>query len=355
MGDARNPERGRGAVFNPANRFEALRVEEDPDCEIAEEDRPKLRTQFFSDDTQSLIVYNKSPDVGFTAGINVYRGCEHGCAYCYARPSHEYLGFNSGLDFESRIMVKRRAPELLRRELMKPGWKPQVLTMSGNTDCYQPVERKLRLTRCCLEVLADFRNPVAIITKNYLVTRDVDLLAELAKYQCAMVYVSINSLDADLAAKLEPRAASPKHRLEAVRKLSEAGVPVGVMNAPVIPGLNDHEIPQVLKAAADAGARSAGRTVVRLPYAVKDLFAAWLETHYPDRKQRVLDRIRSMRDGKLNVSEFGARMRGTGFFAEQISQLFRVSVRRAGLDKDDTELSTDAFRRPGEIIQMPLL
>ncbi|MEO8206991.1 MAG: radical SAM protein, partial [Chthoniobacterales bacterium] len=197
MRDVRNLQRGRGAVFSPGNRFEVLHTEVDSDCEVDEEQSP-VRTLFFDDDAQSIITYNKSPDISFSAGINVYRGCEHGCAYCYARPTHEYLGFNSGLDFESRIMVKRRAPELLRKELMSHSWKPQFLAMSGNTDCYQPIEKKLRLTRGCLEVLAEFRNPVGIITKNYLVTRDIDVLKDLAKQHCVVVYLSINSLDADL-------------------------------------------------------------------------------------------------------------------------------------------------------------
>ena len=245
------PPKGRGAVGNLANRFEKIHLEPDPEWNPQEDPAPS--TQFLKDSTQTIISYNDSPDIGFKASINAYRGCEHGCAYCYARPTHEYLGFSAGMDFESRIMVKERAPELLRRELASAKWQPQVIMMSGVTDCYQPVERKLKLTRGCLEVLAEFRNPVGIVTKNYLVTRDIDLLCKLAMHNAAGVNLSINSLDTELARRLEPRASTPKHRLAAVEALANAGVPVGVLVAPVIPGLNDHEIASVLAAAKSAG------------------------------------------------------------------------------------------------------
>src|SRR5512135_1822015 len=247
-----SPPRGRGAVGNPPNRFEPIRFERDEEWNPEEDPSPK--TQFLRDLSQTIITYNDSPDIPFKASINCYRGCEHGCSYCYARPYHEYLGFSAGLDFESRIIVKENAPELLRRELSSPKWKPQELAMSGVTDSYQPIERKLQLTRRCLAVLAEFRNPVSIITKNFLVTRDLDLLRELAACQAVHVNFSINSLDAELARKLEPRAASPKMRLAAVEMLARAGVPAGILVAPVIPGLNDHEIPAVLQAAKAAGA-----------------------------------------------------------------------------------------------------
>jgi DNA repair photolyase len=329
---------------NPPNRFERLRLEPDEDWNPEED--PSPRTRFLRDQSQTIITYNDSPDIPFNASINSYRGCEHGCSYCYARITHEYLGFSAGLDFESKIMVKEKAPELLRRELSAPKWKPQVLAMSGVTDCYQPVERRLQLTRRCLAVLAEFRNPVSIVTKNYLVTRDLDLLRELASHHAVSVHLSINSLDAELARQLEPRAASPKLRLEAVRALAQAGVPVGVLVAPVIPALNEHEIPAVLAAAKAAGAGWAGTEILRLPLTVAPIFQQWLEDHVPQKKDKILGRIRAMRGGKLNDARFGARMRGEGIFADQISQMFHVARRRAGLPEDGPELSTAAFRRP---------
>ena len=344
MGNA-VPGHGRGAVSNPANRFEKIRLERDEDWNPA--DDPLPRTQFLRDLSQTIITYNDSPDIPFDASINVYRGCEHGCSYCYARPFHEYLGFSAGLDFESKIMVKENAPELLRRELSSPQWKPQTLAMSGVTDCYQPVERRLQLTRKCLAVLAEFRNPVGIVTKNYLVTRDIDLLTELAAHQAVDVHLSINSLDSGLARKLEPRAASPKLRLAAVEALAKAVVPVGVLVAPVIPGLNDHEIPSVLAAAKAAGAGWAYSEILRLPLTVAPIFEQWLEQNEPGKKDKILGRIRAMRGGKLNDSRFGKRMSGEGIFAEQISQMFHVARQKAGLAEDGPELSTAAFRRPG--------
>ena len=250
------PIRGRGAAENPSNRFEQIAYERDD--EWNEPDDPAPKTQFFRDTSASIITYNESPDVGFDASINPYRGCEHGCIYCYARPYHEYLGFSAGLDFETKIVVKEDAPELLRRELLSSKWKPQVLAMSGVTDPYQPVERRLQITRKCLEVLVEFRNPVAIITKNLLVTRDIDLLADLAHDNAAAVFLSVTTLDAELARIMEPRTAQPAARLQAIEKLTKAGVPTGVLVAPVIPGLTDHELPAIIKAAAEAGARFAG-------------------------------------------------------------------------------------------------
>ena len=335
----------RGAPENPANRFEKIHLE--PDADWNPDDNPLPRTQFLHDRTASIIAYNDSPDIGFQAGINPYRGCEHGCIYCYARPTHEYLGFSAGLDFESKIMVKLNAPELLRAELSARKWQPQTIALSGNTDCYQPVERKLKLTRGCLAVLAEFRNPVVIITKNVLVTRDIDLLAELARHQAVGVSISITTLDTKLRSIMEPRTSPPAARLNAIRQLAATGVPVAVNVAPVIPGLTDHEMPAILAAAAEAGATSAWFTVVRLPHGVAPLFEQWLTTHFPDCKEKVLNRIRSLRGGKLYRAEFGQRMRGEGIFAEQIEQMFDVARRKAGIKNDHRELSTAAFRRPG--------
>ncbi len=337
--------RGRGAVGNPPNRFEKIRLERDEDWNPEEDPSPK--TQFLRDLSQSIITYNNSPDIPFDASINVYRGCEHGCSYCYARISHEFIGFSAGLDFETKIVVKENAPELLRRELASPKWKPQELAMSGVTDCYQPVERRLQITRRCLAVLAEFRNPVSIITKNLLVTRDLDLLCELAKYDAIHVHLSINSLDHELARKLEPRASSPKQRLAAVEALAKAGVPVGVLVAPVIPALNDHEIPAVLAAAKAAGAGWAGTEILRLPLTVAPVFEKWLEQNVPEKKDKILGRIRTIRGGKLNDPRFGVRMRGEGVFAEQISQMFHVARRKVGLPEDGPHLSAQSFRRPG--------
>jgi len=344
---APQPFKGRGTSDNPLNRFHVESRERDQEYDPSED--PSPQTQFIADDTQSIIAWNDSPDIPFDASINVYRGCEHGCVYCYARPFHEYLGFSSGLDFETRILVKQRAPELLRAELSSPKWRPQVLAMSGVTDCYQPAERKFQLTRRCLEVLAEFRNPVGIVTKNHLVTRDLDLLAELARHQAVVVYLSLTTLDASLTPKLEPRSSLPAHRLAAIRRLKEAGIPVGVMIAPIIPGLNDHEIPSLLAEAAQAGATAAGKVVLRLPFALKELFEGWLERHFPERKDKILNRIRALRGGQLSDATPGRRMTGEGLFAEQIARLFEVSARKAGLNVQRHSLSTAHFRRPGGV------
>ncbi len=339
------PLHGRGTSANPANRFERIHYEPDPD--LPPDDRPAPTTQYYRDATRTIIATNESPDVGFEASINPYRGCSHGCVYCYARPYHEYLGLSAGLDFETRIFVKEDAPELLRRELASKKWQPKPLGLSGVTDAYQPIERKLQLTRRCLEVLADFRNPVFIVTKNHLVARDADVLARLARHDAAAVFVSLTTLDRDLHAVMEPCASQPQGRLAAVAALRQAGVPVGVMTAPVIPGLNDHELPALLDAAAAAGASFACYTMLRLPYGVADLFEQWLTQHFPEKKDRVLGRIRELRGGKLNDSTFGTRMRGTGVLADAINQLFHLARQRAGLRRGGWVLSTAAFRRPG--------
>lgn len=337
---------GRGAAINPPNRFERLHVEVDPDCEP--EERPHPRTQFFEDATESLLTKNDSPDVGFTYGLNSYRGCEHGCAYCFARPYHEYLGWSSGLDFETKIMVKRRAPELLRAELSHRRWQAQPIAMSGATDCYQPAERHFRLTRSCLQVCAELRHPIFIITKNALVTRDLDVLAELARHRCIGVHVSVTSLDPELAGKLEPRASRPQARLRAIRELSAAGIPVGVMVAPIIPGLTEEEMPAILEAAAAAGAKRAGYVLMRLPFAVKDVFTQWLDDHAPTKKARILDRMRTLHGGKLYQADWGKRMSGEGIFAEQMRAMFEVTTRRCGLNREEFTLATEHFRKPGE-------
>ena len=334
---------GRGAGLNPAGRFEPIEIEADPGA-TAED--PSPATRFYEDASRSIITRNTSPDIPFSASLNPYRGCEHGCAYCYARPTHEYIGLSAGLDFESKVLAKREAPKLLRRELSSKRWEPRTLVMSGVTDPYQPVERKLEITRGCLEVLAEARNPVAIVTKNHLVTRDADLLAELARYGAASVMVSLTTLDEELRRVLEPRTSTPERRLAAIEKLSEAGVPVGVMTAPIIPAVNDHELPGLLSAAAEAGARFAGHAIVRLPGAVAPVFEDWLERNFPDRKEKVLNRLRSMRGGRVNDSRFGSRMRGEGAFADQVHQLFEISRRRAGISEVRGSLSTAHFRRP---------
>lgn len=336
--------RGRGAAENPPNRFEKLAYARDPDSN--DPDEPGARTQFLKDASRSLITYNDSPDVGFEASINPYRGCEHGCIYCYARPYHEYLGFSSGLDFETKILVKEDAPDLLRRELASRRWRPKVLAISGVTDPYQPIERKLQLTRRCLEVLAEFRNPVMIVTKNQLVARDVDVLKRLAEWKAAAVFLSITTLDADLARVMEPRTSTPRNRLAAIETLAREGVPVGVLAAPCIPGLTDHEMHSIITSAAAAGARYAGYVVVRLPYAVKDLFETWLEQNFPDRKKKVLNHIRDLRGGKLNESQFGKRMRGEGAYADQIRSMFTLACRKAGIEGRHPKLSVDEFRSP---------
>ncbi|MFT5122347.1 MAG: DNA repair photolyase [Kiritimatiellia bacterium] len=343
--DAFDPIKGRGARHNPPNRFEPLHYEVDPDVDPNERVAP--RTRFFKDTSQSIISWNQSPDVPFEASINPYRGCEHGCIYCYARPTHEFLGLSAGLDFESQIMVKTDAPLLLRKELEKASWEPQTIAISGVTDAYQPAERSYRITRACLEVLAECRNPVAIITKNHLVTRDIDLLAELASHQAATVFVSVTSLDADLARKMEPRTSIPERRLDAIRTLTDAGIPTGFMMAPIIPGLTDHEIPAVVKACAEAGAQYGGYVLLRLPHAVKDLFSDWVRTHYPLQEEKIMQRIQAVRGGKLNDTRFSQRMRGEGFFAEQIASMFKIACLRHDLNQNEkVPLSTAAFRRP---------
>jgi len=347
------PERkvhGRGAQIEPANRFVATRREDDweqlaADDELLADDR-RLPTEFLPDASQSIISENDSPDIGFRYSINPYRGCEHGCAYCYARPGHEYLGFNAGLDFESKIMVKHDAADLLRKALQRPSWRGESISISGVTDCYQPAERRFALTRGCLEVALEFRQAVSIVTKNALVVRDLDLLTQLAALKLVHVYLSVTTLDAELAGKLEPRTSRPTARLEAVRRLAAARVPVGVLTAPVIPAVNDSEIPALLKAAGEAGARTAGYVLLRLPLAVRPIFEDWLTRNLPERAERVLARVRDTRGGRLNDAEFGRRMRGQGEYADGIRRTFEVFARRCGLHERLPAHDTSLFRRP---------
>ncbi len=335
--------KGRGATENPANRFEKM---EYIPIEVVTEPGSVSKTVFYKDNSRTIISYNDSPDVGFETSINPYRGCEHGCIYCYARPTHEYLGLSAGLDFETKIFVKEDAPELLRRELSSPKWQPKPIAISGVTDPYQPAESHFRLTRACLKVLSEFRNPVGIVTKNYLVTRDIDILKELAKHRAAMVAISITTIDPKLARVMEPRASQPDLRLKAIQKLSENGIPVTVLIAPVIPGLTDHEIPRIVEKAVDAGAQKAGYIMLRLPYGVADLFQRWLEQHLPDKKSKILNRIREMRGGKLYSPVFHERMHGEGVFADQVDKLFEISCRKTGITGNKIRLSNEAFRRP---------
>lgn len=337
-------QRGRGASGNPRNPFETLHVEIDDECWVDQEARPQ-RTVFLQDDSQGILTPSEADDLSFDYGLNPYRGCEHGCAYCYARRYHEYLGFSSGLDFESKIVVKSRAPELLEAALAKPSYKPGKIALSGVTDCYQPVERKLEITRRCLEVLAQFRNPVAVITKNALIERDVDHLSELARHQAVAVYLSITTLDPELSRILEPRASSPRARLRAIQTLNDAGIPAGVSAAPMIPGLNDSELPAILEASAAHGATFAAYSIVRLPGSVAEVFEAWLERHRPMAREKILGRIRAAHDGKLNDSRPGVRMRGTGAGAAQTKALFQACCRKHRLSSSPPVLSVDSFRR----------
>lgn len=348
--------RGRGAGENPAGRFESMNVKIDEDAWIDPEDYleegKQIQTQVFRDATKSVISTNDSPDVGMDASVNPYRGCEHGCIYCFARPGHEYLGMSAGLDFESKIFAKPDAPALLAKEFSARNYVPTKIMFSGNTDCYQPLERHMKITRACMEVCADFRNPVVIVTKNQLVTRDIDIFKRMAEFDCIGVMLSITTLDSQLARVMEPRASQPRLRLRAVEALASAGIPVGVMIGPVLPGLTEHEIPAILEAVAKAGAWNAHYTMLRLPYGVKDLFQTWLDDHFPDRKDKILHRIREMRGGKLYHAEFGERMRGQGFHAEQVAQIFAMTKKKLGLGQRGFNLSTDHFKRDAHAAQL---
>lgn len=342
--------KGRGAADNPANRFLPILVEADyeqmefDDEFLSELERP--RTTYFDDTSRTIISENDSPDVPFRYSLNPYRGCLHGCSYCYARPSHEYLGFSAGLDFETTILVKRNAASLFRDWLTRSKYECQTVMLSGVTDCYQPIERKLQITRQCIEVACEACQPISIITKNSLITRDIDLLRELADQSLCRAAVSINSLDQTLTRRLEPACTAPAGRLEAISRLSSTGIQVHAMIAPVIPGINDHEIPAVLKAVSEAGAKSASFIMLRLPLTVETVFLDWLKRHQPTQAAKVESRLRAVRQGKLNQSEFGLRMRGTGPIADQISALFQLHRKRYGMTETLPPLRTDLFKPP---------
>ncbi len=350
--------RGRGTSLNPGNRFEGIRLEVlDEAREAARREHPdgvQMATRVYDDHSRRVINPVDSPDLNFSWTLNPYRGCEIGCAYCYARPTHETLGFSCGLDFETRIMAKRDAPRLLRRELASPRWSGEPIVMAGVTDCYQPLEARLRITRGCLEVMAKCRQPVSVITKSRMIVRDLDLLAELAKAEAVNAAISLTTLDRKLAAAMEPRASAPGDRLRAVRELAEGGIPVTALLAPIIPGLNDVEIPRLLEAAAEAGATTASWVMLRLPHQIKSLFLDWLHRQVPQRAYRIERLIRDLHGGRLYDPTFGVRGRGRGPRAEQIAQTFKVFAKRFGLDRPAPPLSSAAFRRPQLNGQMTL-
>ncbi len=346
--------RGRGARSNVTGRFEHRAAEAFDDGWDTVEDAPPLRTTVTAEAARTIITRNQSPDISFDRSINPYRGCEHGCVYCFARPTHAYMGLSPGLDFESRLFAKPNAARLLARELAKPGYEPRVIAIGTNTDPYQPIERERRITRSVLEVLAEHNHPVGIVTKSALVTRDIDILSEMAKDGLAKVAVSVTTLDAKLARTMEPRASTPRRRLDAIRQLADAGIPTGVMVAPVIPALNDHEIEDILKAAARMGAREAGYVMLRLPLEIKDLFQEWLAEVTPNRAERVMKIVRDMRGGKDYDAEWGKRMTGGGPYAWTVSRRFGLALKRHGMSREKMPLRTDLFRVPGAAKQLAL-
>lgn len=342
--------KGRGSHLRPPNRFDQIHMEEDfehlesdPDL-LAE--LQTLQTQYLPDDSRTLVTENDSPDIPFRFSANPYRGCLHGCSYCYARPYHEYLGLNAGVDFESKIFVKHQAADLFREFLSRDRWTPEIIVFSGVTDCYQPAERDFRLTRQCLEVALEAKQPIGIITKNALIVRDLDILSEMALLNLVSVNISVTTLQPELARVMEPRTSTPAARLNAISKLSEAGVPVNAMVAPIIPGLNDSEIPSLLKAVSEAGARRASMTLLRLPLSVLPVFQEWLERTFPEQQEKIESRIRSCRQGQMNSSRFGERFRGTGPIADQIRQTFQVFRKKYGLEHPPVELDFSLFRPP---------
>jgi len=341
--------KGRGAASNPEGRFETVRREPVDDGWFPSdaEGHPRPATTVTEERARSIIARNDSPDIPFEQSINPYRGCEHGCVYCYARPSHGYLNLSPGLDFETRLFAKTNAAERLRASLAKRGYRPSPINLGANTDPYQPIERRYRITRALLEVLAEARHPCTIITKSAMVERDLDLLAALARDRLVAVLVSVTSLDNRLSAKLEPRASAPQRRIEAIRRLSEAGVPVGVLVSPVIPMVTDVDLEEILARARAAGAVQASYALVRLPHEVADLFRDWLALHLPERAEHVMSLVRQMRGGRDNDSGFGTRMRGEGVFAELIARRFKVATRRLGYVSGEAfALRQDLFRAP---------
>lgn len=346
-------QKGRGAQINPNNRFEKHSYDGQSEHLDKIEVR-KLHTSYITVYPKTIVAKNNSPDVPSPYSINPYQGCEHGCAYCYARNSHEYWGYNMGQDFESKILVKKNAPQLLRKHFNRPSWKPAPIMLSGNTDCYQPIERELKITRQLLEVFLQYKNPVAVITKNALIKRDLDILQELAKKRLVKVAVSINTTDEQLRSKLEPRTSSTANRFKALETLSKAGIPTSLMIGPVIPGLNSAHIPELLKQGADAGASDAGYILVRLNGQLGTLFENWLSVHYPDRKEKVLSLIKQAHVGQLNDSEWGRRMKGSGHYAEQVKELFRKFRNKYFRDQSSVKYDLTLFQRPNEINQLGL-
>ena len=340
--------KGRGAQQNPKNRFEQIHIEpdafDDTEYEEKENYEKNINTVFYKDYSKSIISRNDSKDVGFDYSFNPYRGCEHGCIYCYARPTHEYLGFSSGIDFESKIVVKENAPALLRKFFNNKNYKPDVIMFSGNTDCYQPVERKLKLTREALKICLEFGNPVSIITKNSLILRDIDVLKEMAGKSLVAVMISITTMNRELTRVMEPRTSLPERRINTIKVLAENKVPVGVNIAPIIPGLNDKEIPSIIEVSAKAGANFAGRTMLRLPYSVKELFLNWINENMPERAGKIVNQIMQIRNGKLNESEFGKRFTGEGELANTINNLFNLSCAKHGLNRSRPQLILNNFR-----------
>jgi DNA repair photolyase len=344
--DADDYLNGRGAQINTSNRFlKNSLVKEHPEG-IDDWEEPNSKTTFIMGTSKSIVNKVESPDVGMAYSLNPYQGCEHGCIYCYARNSHEYWGFSAGLDFERKIIVKLDAPILYKKFLERKNWDATPISLSGNTDCYQPAERKFKLTRQLLEISLAYKQPISMITKNSLILRDLDLLQELAKLNLVSVYVSITSLDEQLRLKLEPRTTTAKQRLKVIETLSNVGLPTGVMTAPMIPGLNDHEIPALLKACANSGAKSAGYTIVRLNGVINQLFEDWLRKNFPDRFEKVWHMIQDCHNGKVNDSNFGTRMRGEGNFAEIISANFKLHCRLNGLNQERTSLNSSLFKIP---------
>ncbi len=345
----RHPDarRGRGAVSNAAGRYEREgRLAVDDGWDNLDEPPPPLLTQMIRDSTRTIIARNQSPDIGFDRSINPYRGCEHGCSYCFARPTHAYLGMSPGLDFESKIFFKPDAAALLDKALRAPSYRCNTLALGTNTDPYQPAERHYKITRSILEVLARFQHPVSIVTKSALVVRDIDILAPMAAQSMAKVALSVTTLDHTLARKMEPRASTPLKRVDALKRLSAAGIPTAVLFAPCIPGLNDHELENVLTAAKDAGVTSAGYVMLRLPLEVKDLFREWLEAQVPERASRVMSLVRSMRGGKDYDDKWGERQRGTGPIADAVEARFRLAVKRLGLNAQRQSMDTTRFKPP---------
>ena len=350
MSQHKSHQAGRGAQTDPVNRFDRVHCEWDPE----EHHLGKVATQFLPDESKTIVSENDSPDLGFRYSLNAYRGCEHGCTYCYARPYHEFLGMNAGSDFETKILVKHNAPELFRKWLSRDNWQSETINMSGATDPYQMAERRFLLTRRCLEVAIEFGQSVTIVTKNGLVTRDLDLLQQLAARNLVRVNISITSLDQQLTRCMEPRTSSPDARLKAIRRLSVAGIPTQALLSPIIPGLNDTEIPRLVQAVSDAGVASVGSSIVRLPGAVRDVFFDWLQRLLPEQRQRVQSRIRQVRGGHDNDSRFGLRMSGHGVLADQIRQTFEVFARRYRLPLEPAPLDTTVFRSPGANRQLRL-